>query len=249
MNLKRNAFVLFALLFIAVSCKDDEPAVQQDLSTAELSFKTGEDPVAIPSGLLQSTDPNAQQAVVFLEQANGMADLISSLQPPTGATKSSTPINGKSSNGGRTEVAYVVYTWTSGNTTIAYQISETSTEYIFELFWKLSPDSEFLKYLHAEESKLGKEGFLNSYDPFGTTTDYLVRYQWNEVSDGTFYFDLLTQGDEFTINIVSNPDNSGSVKYYVSKELYYDIAWNADGSGSWILYDFDGTVNSSGSWN
>ncbi len=254
MKLTLNFFVYCVLLLAVASCsKDDDPTVQSDLSSAELSFKAGEAPVVIPTGLAQSDDPIAQSAVAYLSQANEMANFISEMQPPAGATKSSTPINGKVNTGGRTEADFLVYTWTDGNYIYAYQISETDTKYVFELFWKFSDTSDFVRYILAEETKIKSEttldGFLEVYSLFSESEDYQLRYEWNKDADGTFHFDLLTPNDAFRISIVSNPDNSGSVKYFFSGSIYYDITWNADGSGSWILYDLEGNISDSGTWS
>ncbi|HNP17609.1 MAG TPA: hypothetical protein PKL31_04165 [Fulvivirga sp.] len=254
MKLNLTLFV-FCVLFLAVtSCsKDDDPVAQNELSSAELSFEVGEDPVVIPTGLAQSDDPMAQSAVAYLTQANEMSDFISKMQPPAGATKSSTAINSKVNSGGRTEGDVLVYTWTDGNYIYAYQISETDTKYVFELFWKFSDTSDFVRYILAEETKIKSgstlDGFLEVYSLFGESEDYQLRYQWDEDTDGTFRFDLLMQNNAFKINIVSNTDNSGSVKYFISGSIFYDISWNTDGSGSWIIYDDEGNISDSGTWS
>lgn len=197
---------------------------------------------------MNSSDPNAQIAVAYIAQANGMSSYLSNLAAPANAEKSNDRINGRTTSGGRisgVEEDVLVYTWTSGDISVAYQISETPEKYIFELFWKLSPGDDYVRVLHAEESKIKREGFMEW--SFDATDDYLFRYEWSEDADGTFYFDMLTPDNSFTMNIVSNPDKSGSIKYYTEDELLYDISWAANGSGSWAFYS-DGEIIDSGTW-
>ncbi len=251
MKIKKLLFLSIALLIGFTSCNDDdENSSSSDLASASLSFNANEPPITVPTAMSQSSDPMAAQTAGFIEMANGMSTYISLMQPPTGAAKSSTPVGRKSGDNGRTENNVVVYTWTEGDVSIAYQISETSTNYIFELFWKFSPTEDFKKYLHAEESKLSREGFFEFYNIFDEINidQYVFRYQWREAADGTFYFDFLSVDGGFEMNIISNPDNSGSIQYYSEGSLFYDIEWNADGSGSWVYYNEDGTVADSGEW-
>ncbi|MEQ8928010.1 MAG: hypothetical protein RLO81_19490 [Fulvivirga sp.] len=251
--MKLNKLFYFFLLFVIAltSCKDDEDSTPaQSLENAELSFSASETPIELPAAMLSSDDPVAQQAVGYVQQINSMTNQLSLFDVPAGATKSTTPIGKKSSDNGRTEEDYLVYTYTDGDYSVAYQISETTTHYVFELFWKLSPESDYIKIVGAQESKLIREGFLEYFDFSGQNqNEFVFRYEWSEDPNGVLYFDLLTANDAFRINAIINPNNSGSINYYADGDLFYTINWNADGSGSWIQFDSEGNSVNSGEWS
>lgn len=246
-------FILgLALTISFTGCKDDDSTPTQSLENAELSFSASDTPIELPQAMLNSTDPVAQQAVQYVESINAFTDQLALFdQIPDGATKSTTPIGRKNNSGGRSEDGYLVYTWSDGQTTVAYQISETTTTYIWEFFYQFSPEDEFVKVLKAEESKLIRNGYLEYYNFFSQTTteEFIFRYQWHEDPDGTLYFDVITPDNSFTINAIISPDNSGSIKYYIDSNLYYDITWDAAGTGSWTLYNSDGSTSDSGTWS
>ncbi len=240
--------VLFVSLILFSCDNGEEVDPSTGLENASLSFDPSKPPVEIPTAMMNSSDPKAIEAVGYIALANGMSSYLSNLTPPPNADKSNDRINGRTTNGGRVsdiEDDVLVYTWTSGDISVAYQISETPSKYTFELFWKLTPTDDYVRVLHAEESKLVREGFMEW--SFDTSDDFLFRYEWSEAADGTFYFDMLTPDNSLVINIVSKPDKSGSVKYYIEGELLYDISWAANGSGSWAFYS-EGEIIDSGTW-
>ena len=129
------------------------------------------------------------------------------------------------------------------NQAYAYQVSETNTHYVFELFLKVNND-DYIKYWHSEQSKTGKQGFLELFGDYDD--DYTLRYEWAEVA-GVFHFDMITS--DTTINIISNPDHSGSLKVYEDGQLETEITWNASGTaGTYAEYDSDGNLEESGTW-
>ncbi len=238
---------LIIIALVISSCSKDED-IQPDFDDVEFTFDAENPPVAIPQGLQSSSDSRALLANAFLNQANGIISIVASIQPPPGATKSSTPINGRS-NGrvASTKENISVYTWTasdgSSSVSYAYQVSETNTHYVFELFLKVN-DDDYIKYWHSEQSKTGKQGFLELFGDYDD--DYTLRYEWAEVA-GVFHFDMITS--DTTIKIISNPDHSGSLKVYEDGQLETEITWNATGTaGAFAEYDSDGNLVESGVW-
>ena len=252
MKLNKLLILGLALAVSFSSCKDDDESTpSQSLENAKPSFSASDTPIELPQAMVSSTDPVAQTAVGYVESINALTTQLSYFdQIPAGATKSTTPIGRKSTNG-RIETDYIVYTWSDGQgSTFAYQVSETTSTYVWEFFYQSSPDVDYVKIMRVEESKLIRSGSLEYYNFFdNTSTDYIIKYTWNEDPDGTLYFDMLTPDNSITINAVISPDNSGNIKYYLGGDLYYDISWTSSGTGSWTLYNFDGSVSESGTWS
>jgi hypothetical protein len=247
-RLFNSSLWLIIIALIITSCSKDED-VQPDLDDVEFTFDAENPPVTIPQGLQTSSDSRALLANAFLNQANGIIAIVSSIQPPPGADKSSTPINGRS-NGrvANTKENVSVYTWiaSDGNNSVsyAYQVSETSTHYVFELFLKVNND-DYIRYWHSEQSKTGKQGFLELFGDYDEG-NYTLRYEWAEVA-GVFHFDMITADTE--INIISNPDHSGSLKVYENGQLETELTWNAGGTaGTYAEYDSEGNLEESGVW-
>ncbi|QSE96572.1 hypothetical protein [Fulvivirga lutea] len=248
MKLNKLFYFLLAFTIVLAGCNDDDDSTpSQSLENAELSFSASDTPIELPAAMLASDDPNAQLAVGYVQQINGLSTQLSLFEVPAGATKSTTPIGKKGAENGRTEEDYLVYTFTDGDYSVAYQISETTTHYVFELFWKFTPESDYVKIVKAQESKLIREGFLEYYTG-QAESEFVFRYEWFEDPDGVLYFDLLTSDDEFRINAIINPNNSGTIDYYINGVIFYEISWNADGSGSWRSYDFEGNLSETGEW-
>lgn len=241
-------FCLLALTSLLMSCggDDDDVSPTDDLAQAKLSFTDDTTPIEVPAAMTQSTDEVAAEASGFVNLANAISQYITVFQPPAGATKSSTPVTASNGRIAQTQEEYLVYTWTGSwagqELTIAYQISQTAENYVFEVFFKYKDDTEFLKFIHAEESKTVRKGFMDIYS-LDTSSTVVFSYKWETTTDGTFFFDVETDG--FVINLIVNPDKSGSLKYYLGGELYYDIMWTAEGSGTWTRYS---DPVESGSW-
>lgn len=238
-RLFNSSLWLMVMAFVIMSCSKDEE-VQPDLDNVEFTFDAENPPVTIPPGLQSSNDNRALLANAFLSQANGIISLVSAIQPPPGATRSDTPISGSNGN-------VTVYIWSASDggrsVSYAYQVSETSTHYVFELFMKLNND-HYTRYWHSQQSKSGKQGFL---ELFGDDEEgFSLRYEWVEIA-GVFHFDLISSDTK--INIISNPDNSGSLKFYEGGKLETELTWNADGTaGTYAEYDAHGNLEESGVW-
>ncbi|ELR73913.1 hypothetical protein C900_00077 [Fulvivirga imtechensis AK7] len=225
---------------------DDDVSPADELAQAKLSLTEDATPIEVPSAMMESTDEKAQLATSYISAANGISQYLANFQPPAGATKSSTPITASNGRMAQTQEEYLIYTWSDTEITVAYQISQTTDNYVFEIFFKYKDEAEFVKFIHAEESKTQRKGFMDIYDIYGGTGNEVVfSYAWEEKADGTFHFDFESADGGFVMKLVVNPDKSGSLKYYLSGELYYDINWDAAGNGTWTWYS---DPVESGSW-
>ncbi|UII19352.1 hypothetical protein [Fulvivirga ligni] len=241
----------FALVVALASCsKDDEVKPENDLEQAELSFSAENPPIEIPTALQNSDNEYAVQISGWLSAINvNLAEQVKNI--PEGAEVSTTPITAKSTGGriAATAENVLVYTWSYGgqgqSITIAYQVSESDDKYKFDIFYDFDGEG-YIHYVHAEEYKNRKEGFIDYL--FGGDT-YVLRYQWKQDADGTFYFDFLAE--EFMgyrVSVVVNPDQSGTIEYFIEGELNVKATWNSTGtSGSWIYYE-DGEVSETFTW-
>ena len=254
---KLMAVALSALVVLG-SCSKEEDAVapapeesSQDLESVTLSFasESGQQVVAVPESMTSSDDPYAQSAATYVATVNQIGSYFTYFQPPAGAEKSSEPIAPANGRLAATNKQYLVYTWAQQEMTIAYQLSEESDKYVWEIFWKQG-EGEFKKYLYAEESKTAKKGKLIVYGIIGTQNDvFSVQYDWEKETDGTTkLIGTINSTDDIALvyTIIVNPDASGSVEYKFAEGRYL-MLWDGVGNGSWTLYGEDGNTLS-GTW-
>jgi hypothetical protein len=245
-------FLLFGLVTLLASCskKSDDP--QPALASASLSLSSGQ-AITVPSGLSSSTDIHAEEAYNYVTSVNAITSATSAFKAPAGAAKSSTPIVGVNVGGrtAATQQTYLVYTWTDtqSGASVAYQVSETTDSYTFELFFKDTGTTVWIRYLDAEEKKDKSSGFLKIYDPTITkVSPPTLSYTWTR---GTNTINFVVTDDMGTkIVIDANTQTKvGEITYYVDNALSDKLTWDAQGHGTWKHYDTDGiTVLSSGTW-
>lgn len=240
---------VFTLLF-SISCgSDDEETV--DLSNVEFAFDVSNPPIdqTVINNLNSSSDENAIQISSNLTAANAMTAWISLFQQPSGAEKSSVPI-------GTCGGTAVVYTYSANNGseifTVAYQICETSSAYTFQVFFSENGSTPEL-FIYAEQSKSVNEGYMEVYGSAIGVSEVgsapVIRYTWEEKSDGSFNFVVTDSDNGFVIDIDVNADNSGELSYTINGSLYYEATWNSAGTaGTYTYYNTDGSVSSSGNW-
>ena len=247
------SFTLGTALLLS-SCSKDDEAVQpttddsQDLKEVQLSLTDDAElsTVAVPEAMQQSDDSYAKMATQYVSAVNQIESFTSYFKPPTGATQSSEPITSSNARMMASKKAYLVYTWTTGNTTIAYQLSEEGDNYVWEIFWK-EGDGDYLKYVHAEESKTVKKGFMEVYNIFQSTDDILYKYEWEKLESGTLTLTSTVPQANLVYTVSVNSDGSGSVKYISQEKLLYKMEWTREGNGTWAYYS-DGEEIDNGSW-
>jgi hypothetical protein len=250
MRFLRSA-TLIALMAVSFSCSDDDKEPQPNIEDAALSLAESSEVLEVPEALLTSDDPNAQLAASWIEMANGLSANLAMFTPPANAARSTdliTPVNGRvASNSG------VVYTWSDPSYgSVAYQITDASDKYTFELFYKGLDDTGYYRYLYAEEMKDRSEGYIALYDAWGTETDTrdaeLMRWEWSRAKENFTFKMTVGENDlSFTVT-VNTKTKAGSVVYNESSVKMYEMNWNADGSGAWKYFDETGAVTEEGTW-
>jgi len=253
MKFNKILLLVFGLALFLVSCsKKSDPQPSASLSSASLSLGSTQ-AVTVPSGLSNSTDPHAQEAYSFAESVNAIASYTTAFAAPSGATKTTTPIVAVNVAGrvAATQQNYLVYIWTDPNSgsSVAYQVSETTDSYTFELFYKEAGTTVWIRYLDAEEKKDKSTGFLNVFDPTITkVSPAILSYNWVRATN-TFSF-IITDDSGSKVTLHTNTQTKvGDVEAYASDILTEKLTWDAQGHGTWAAYDTDGiTVLSSGVW-
>lgn len=248
--MKTTKLLLLAAAIFAFSCsKDEEPSLEQKA----ISLAEGDQVIVAPPALLSSDDPQAQLAASWIMQANAMSSYLQYFNMPAGAQKSEAKIT---ASNGRVKGAgdHVTYVWEDENSgqSVAFQISEESDQYVFEIFLKLEAGADFLKYFHAEEKKDRSEGFMKIYDIFGIYGDdasvVWINYEWTRAGD-IFNLSITEYSESFHVDItVDQNTKAGSVTYYFDGSKEYTLTWDGAGNGTWAYYNEEGTVTESGTW-
>jgi hypothetical protein len=248
--MKTSKLLLLAAAIFAFSCsKDEEPSLEK----RAISLAESDQVIPAPSALLTSDDPYAQMAAGWIMQANAMSSYLYFLEMPSGAQKSEARIT---ASNGRVKDAgdHVTYIWTDQQSgySVAFQVSEETDRYVFEIFLKIEAGTEFLKYFHAEEKKDRSEGFMKIYDIFGIYGDdasvVWINYEWTRAGN-IFNLSITEYSESFEAAItVDLGSKTGSVTYYLEGVKKYTLTWDGAGNGTWAYYNEEGTVTESGTW-
>lgn len=251
-HLKKITLILaIAALLFNVSCsKDDGTTV--DLSTVEFAFDQSNPPIeqSVINNLVSSEDQNAALTGTYLSTANLMTIWLSYFNQPSNAVQADSPIGGVCGDNSLT------YTWTTTagaeSFTVAYQICETSEDYIFQVFWSIN-GGDFERIIYAEESKAElRNGYMQLFatNPNAEIGGAVVlEYAWEESPDGSFSYTVSNDEQGFLMEISVNADNSGSMSYSFDGALYFSATWDATGNSGTYAYYADGQVTESGSWS
>lgn len=239
--------VVLTLLF-SISCGSDD---EVDLSEVEFAFDAENPPVdqTLITNLSSSGDQNGSQIGAYLNQANFMTLYISLFQNVSGAEKSSVPIG---TCGGNAAVYTYSYSGNGESFTVSYQICDLGDKYVFQVFFSENGSTP-QQFIYAEQSKSANEGYMELYGSAIGVSEVVstpvIRYTWEETSDGVFNFVVSDSDGGFVIDINVNADNSGELSYTIDGNLSYEATWNSEGTaGSYTYYNTDGTVSSSGDW-
>lgn len=240
---------LMVIIAITASCsKDDEP--EPKLEDAALSFSQNAPAVEAPQALLTNDDPHAQMASGWISMANSMTANLALFTPPAGAERSTTLIT--PANGRVAAESGVVYTWSDSQYgSVAYQIRDQNDKYVFELFFKGLDDTEWYRYLYAQEMKDRSSGYMVLYDAWGYSDDTrgaeLLRWDWTRKGDQFTMKVSDVQGLVEIVLVVNTKTKAGSVVYYESSSKLFEMEWDAQGKGSWKSYD-GGQLVDEGTW-
>lgn len=249
--MKITKLLLLAVALFAFSCSGDDE--KPSLDKQALSFLEDDQVITVPPALLASDDDQAQLAASWITMANAMSSYLHYFEMPAGAQKSEAKIT---ASNGRVKDAgdHVTYVWTDEQSgqSVAYQVSEESDRYVFEIFLKLDAAAEFLKYFHAEEKKDRSEGFMKIYDIFGISGDdtsvVWLEYDWSRAGN-IFNLTMKDHTDNYRIEFaIDRNTNAGSVVFYGGGVKGYELIWDGAGNGTWAYFNDEGTVVESGAW-
>ncbi len=244
--LKFALFSFIALILLACS-KEDEMAPEDEEPVVAFAFDAQNPPIEVPSSLQSSSNENAIAINGILANANILSSYGAYFDVPEGAEFSTTPINTSNSRvAGTSNVK--IYTWSysdaNGTYKMAYQISEDTNDYIFEIFFNYGDG--FTKLLEGRESKDAlRKGSLKWFDFSGGDT-YLT-YEWEEFSNGDFEFNFITFS--FKYEILVNADGSGEINSFYENTIEANYTWNANGTGgTYTTYDSEGNITGTFDW-
>jgi hypothetical protein len=242
---------LVALLFtFASGCSDDDDptAVEQPQTAPTFSLGT-EEQVQLPVGLTASDDPMAMMVVGQMALANSLTNYGALFVPPGKAALAAAG-------------APWVYTWSFTqlpdlDMTITLTVDETADSYT----WVYVIDGfdedgiyDNVVFYEAEVAKNGSWGTMSINEWESSVATPAFTWSWSTSVLGVFSMEMRTYGlDAIRLLWEIFPDGSGTLDLYEWFEAAwrpgYHFEWNALGAGSWILYNYDGGSNTTGSWS
>lgn len=252
MKISKLLLLVVAALAFACSSDDDKPGLEKQT----LSFAANQEVITAPAGLQASEDEQAQTALYWIQNANSMSQFLSYMQVPAGAAKSNDRIT---ASNGRVNASgdVVVYIWSdpNGDGDVAYQISETSDSYVFEVFLRIADvQPDWTLFFHAEEKKDRSSGFMNVYDAIMSDDPTVILFAYNWTRSGDLFTLIFSAPDEdpefnYSVTLVINEKTkAGSVTYKTDNVKDFEMTWDAAGNGTWIYYDEEGGIDQEGSW-
>ncbi|MEM7550292.1 MAG: hypothetical protein AAF363_11480 [Bacteroidota bacterium] len=244
--------VLFASPIFFISCSDDDEV--EELGTLSnvdpVVFERAED-VTVPDAMQQSTDPNAQEVNVTVAALSGFTAFSSFFVAPQGVQpdRINNPIvgtNQRTANVLRSET----YIFTSQGATVAFQISETADEFIFEYFFSLDGGNTYVLFYLAAQTKDGSSAFFELYDTDNGNIVFAYDFEVNPDDSVTVSFESFDSSGsvEESITGTFNPDDSGELEVFEGGNLIFEAEWDSVGNGSFTEFDSAGNIIDSGSW-
>ncbi|HYF66504.1 MAG TPA: hypothetical protein VD884_00145 [Ohtaekwangia sp.] len=247
--MKLTKVFLIGLAIFAAACSSDDDDAKPNLGKKKLSLLEAE-PITPPSALANSENPHAQAIVQLIAETNIMSMYAPLFETPAGATKSSSKIT--ASNGRVNDTGdFETYIWEDEDSgqSVAYQVSEESKSYVFEIFMKFDNDSEWIKLMDVEERKDQSAGSLVVYNfESDDASTKLLEYSWAR-GNNVFELTMKTYEEEIeTVHLVYNEKTqAGSVAYEGSDESY-EMEWDSNGNGTYTYYDENGDISEEGEW-
>lgn len=224
------------VLFSSCSSNDDEN-LDQNGNLSEIvmqDFKEDIENLSVPESLSNSSNQYAIQANMQFESLRQLSSSFSQLFTiPTHAisSKSSTKIAAKSAAISNTQT----YTWSSGNASVEYTITEESDRYTFSYY---ITSSDFTgKLLDGYQLIDGSYAEVKMY----YENIVISSLKW-WVNDNEIKIELDSDG--YKLVLESNTiDYSGHLKVYYDNQLTALYQWNSDGSGSYTNYETEETYS------
>lgn len=131
-------------------------------------------------------------------------------------------------------------------TTLAYQLSETTTDLKFEIFLNQN-DEGFYKILEGSASKAeSRKGNLKWYAQ-ALGNELVAIYSWEDKADGSF--NMTFEGLDYLLTFDIAADGAGTIQQSFDGDLYVRYTWNAAGTGGTVTYfDSEGNITDSSDW-
>ncbi|NOX88735.1 MAG: hypothetical protein GXO77_06895 [Calditrichaeota bacterium] len=237
-------FKLFAIIIVlslgifACSSDKNNPVDQQEEPPQGLEISQ----VEAPAKMQNSTDPQANLTVTYLNLLNSF-QTYTNLLTPQGQTRK------VGDAAGTTDGPPWVYSWTNGTLKITLTINIEDRQY----HWKVVYDGSLgeinfdnFVFIEAWSALDGKSGSLVVND--NKTGSKVLEWNWQKDDEDTVTMTFWGYLSDVKIIATQKADLSGSLEYYEGSQLTFKATWTSDGSGSWWVYD-NGTVSDSGTWS
>ena len=239
--------MIAATALLAACSKDEDPApARQGLQNVSLSMAAGTgDLIEVPAAIATLSDEHAMMVDSYAGAINEVCAYLAYFHPPAEAEKGSMQIAASNSRKGAAKNGYLVYSWTSQDKVIAYQVSQQNDKNVFEVFTKAS-DKKWLLHVYAEETADGKKGQIQVYGP----ADGLLAstYTWARNGDLINIAALSELQDLQTSITIHTKSREGSAEYHIGAAKIYSLTWDTRGNGTWKRYKEDGAVAAGGAW-
>ncbi|HYF66505.1 MAG TPA: hypothetical protein VD884_00150 [Ohtaekwangia sp.] len=247
--MKLTKVFLIGLAIFAAACSNDDDDAKPQLVKQKLSLLEA-NPITPPTAMANSENPHAQIATTLVSSANIMSPYAPYFETPARATKSISKIT--ESNGRLNDTGdFTTYIWEDDNSeqTIAYQVSEESKSYVFEIFLKLEHDSKWVKRLDVEERKDQSAGTLLVYDfASDNASTKLLEYNWTR-GNKVFELTMKTYEEKIqTMHLVYNEKTQAGSISYEGSDVSYEMEWDSNGNGTYTYYDENGDISEEGEW-
>lgn len=242
--------VLMLSLTMVAACSDDDddnPTTPQTQDPPAFPLTAAEQ-LELPGGLTTSGDPQANAVMAYAALANSFSGYLDFFAWPSSKAMADGPP--------------WVTTWNIVDSpdvdlTITFTIDETEDAYTWE--YKVDGYDEDGTYedavfYAAHAAKDGSWGEMMAYDIDYSTTTPVLSWDWSETALGAFSMEFVSYDDDgFRAVFGVDPDGSGDLQVYDYFESAWRVLeyfeWTALGSGSYILYDYEGGDDITGSWS
>ncbi len=232
MKTKLKIFLIFLILglFLA-SCAKKNPTEPEKTTPAELKIKT----VDVPSAMKQISDPKAATTLGYVNLTNSFNSYQALFHIPQTATGA----DGK-------------FTWTHGGLSLTmFQDNSGGNNTWKMVFNGTDGETTYNNWVAMEASQSAdeKNGWMKIYKE--NSTEVASKWTWTTDANGKYIFTLISyDGSEVNkIEITSNPDLSGELRFFTNNVLVSKTTWDKDGNGQWWEYDDQGNLTDSGSWS
>jgi len=229
------AFLFLSVMIGFVSCNSNDDEIQEkELASVTEEFQQKISQMNLPSSLESSEDYYANQTSSSFNLVKGWGEMLSSLLiVPDFASSTSKP-EGTASKSAKT-VYSKTYTWTSGEQTITYTITEESDKYIFS-YNVIS--SEFVgELISGYQLKDGSYAELTMFSVDGPVVTFKYWVNGNNIKAEIIL-------DEVKYYLEYNSEtNEGFIDLYENNILTYKYTWYSNGSGTYKNYTTNETVS------